>query len=48
MENLQGLWFYEPPGVEAGTLLKSGSEKPNCWWATTVPLLRMITLAAGR
>jgi type I restriction enzyme M protein len=41
--------FTEPPGVEAGTLLESGSEAPRCWWAT----LKTITgndynLAAGR
>jgi type I restriction enzyme M protein len=26
--------FKNPPGVEAGTLLKAGSEDPRCWWAT--------------
>jgi len=46
MENPQGSGFYEPPGVEAGTLLKS--EKPNCWWAKTATLLRMTYLAAGQ
>jgi type I restriction enzyme M protein len=41
--------FKKPPGVEAGTLLKAGSEEPRCWWAT----LKMVAendynLAAGR
>jgi type I restriction enzyme M protein len=26
--------FVNPPGVEAGTLLKPGTEEPRCWWAT--------------
>ena len=41
--------FKEPPGVEAGTLLKSGSEKPTCWWAKTATLAQNdYNLAAGR
>lgn len=41
--------FKEPPGVEAGTLLKSGSEKPNCWWAKTATVAENdYNLAAGR
>ena len=26
--------YQEPPGVEAGTFLESGSGAPRCWWAT--------------
>lgn len=26
--------YREPPGVEAGTFLESGSGAPRCWWAT--------------
>lgn len=41
--------FKKAPGVEAGTLLKAGTEDPRCWWAT----FRMVAdneynLAAGR
>ena len=41
--------FKNPPGVEAGTLLKAENEEPRCWWAT----LKMVAeneynLAAGR
>jgi len=41
--------YKKAPGVEAGTLLKAGSEDPRCWWAT----LKMVAeneynLAAGR
>lgn len=41
--------FKKAPGVEAGTLLKAGSEDPRCWWAT----IKMVAeneynLAAGR
>ena len=25
--------FGRPPGVEAGTVLESGSDEPQCWWA---------------
>lgn len=25
--------FTQPPGVEAGTVLKPGSPEPKCWWA---------------
>jgi type I restriction enzyme M protein len=25
--------FEQPPGIEAGTFLDSGSEEPRCWWA---------------
>jgi type I restriction enzyme M protein len=45
----KGSGFKEPPGVEAGTLLKSGSEKTNCWWAKTATLAQNdYNLAAGR
>ena len=41
--------FKEPPGVESGTLLKSGSEKPTCWWASSATLAQNdYNLAAGR
>lgn len=41
--------FAQPPGVEAGTAMPSGSEEQRCWWAP----VRTITendynLAAGR
>ena len=31
--------FKEPPGVEGGTLLKAGSEEPQCWWVTVKTIL---------
>ena len=41
--------FTEPPGVEAGTLLESGSEAPRCWWATIKTITgNNYNLAAGR
>ena len=41
--------FTEPPGVEAGTLLKPGSETPLCWWATVKTIVgNDYNLAAGR
>jgi type I restriction enzyme M protein len=41
--------FTEPPGVEAGTLLESGSAKPRCWWATVKTIAgNDYNLAAGR
>ena len=37
------------PGVEAGTLLPSGSDEPRCWWATIKTVTRHdYNLAAGR
>lgn len=41
--------FKNPPGVEAGTLLKAGSEDPRCWWAThDMVAENEYNLAAGR
>jgi type I restriction enzyme M protein len=41
--------FKKPPGVEAGTLLESGSEEPRCWWATLETVAENdYNLAAGR
>ncbi len=41
--------FTNPPGVEAGTLLDSGSEAPRCWWATVKTIAENdYNLAAGR
>jgi type I restriction enzyme M protein len=41
--------FFNPPGVEAGTLLESGSEMPRCWWATLESIeANDYNLAAGR
>lgn len=35
--------------MESGTLLKSGSEKPTCWWASSATLAENdYNLAAGR
>lgn len=41
--------FRKPPGVEAGTLLESGSEEPRCWWASLKTIEENdYNLAAGR
>jgi len=41
--------FKTPPGVEAGTLLPSGSEEPRCWWASFEAIAENgYNLAAGR
>ena len=41
--------FTEPSGVEAGTLLKPGSETPLCWWATVKTIVgNDYNLSAGR
>jgi type I restriction enzyme M protein len=41
--------FKNPPGVEAGTLLPSGSEEPRCWWASFEAIAdNGYNLAAGR
>lgn len=41
--------FKNPPGVEAGTLLKAGSEEPRCWWAAIKNIAdNDYNLAAGR
>lgn len=41
--------FKHPPGVEAETLLRPGSEEPHCWWVTTETVAQHdYNLAAGR
>lgn len=41
--------FKSPPGIEAGTLLPSGSEEPRCWWASVEVIAENgYNLAAGR
>ncbi|MBI2193593.1 MAG: SAM-dependent DNA methyltransferase [Planctomycetes bacterium] len=41
--------FKKAPGVEAGTLLKAGSEDPRSWWATVKAIVENdYNLAAGR
>jgi type I restriction enzyme M protein len=41
--------FKKAPGVEAGTLLKAGSEEPRCWWAAPKMVVdNEYNLAAGR
>ena len=41
--------FLNPPGVEAGTLLPTGSEETRCWWATIKAVVENdYNLAAGR
>src|SRR3990172_2379544 len=41
--------FKDIPGVEAGTLLPSGSEEPRCWWAAINAVVENdYNLAAGR
>lgn len=41
--------FCKPPGIEAGTLLPSGSEETRCWWTTIGNIAELdYNLAAGR
>jgi type I restriction enzyme M protein len=41
--------FSNPPGVEAGTLLPTGSTEPRCWWANIKNVTENeYNLAAGR
>lgn len=41
--------FKNPPGIEANTALRSGSEQPKCWWATVEAIAENdYNLAAGR
>jgi type I restriction enzyme M protein len=41
--------FKKPPGVEAGTLLKAGTDEPKCWWAKLSVLAENeYNLTAGR
>jgi len=41
--------FKEPPGKEAGAILKAGTEPPKCWWATVRSIQENeYNLAAGR
>ncbi len=41
--------FKDVPGVEAGTLLPSGSDESRCWWATIKSIAENdYNLAAGR
>jgi len=41
--------FKKTPGVEAGTLLQSGSEEPRCWWSSLKSIAENdYKLAAGR
>jgi len=41
--------FADPPGVESGTLLPSGSEETRCWWTTIKSITENdYNLAAGR
>ena len=41
--------FTKLPGVEAGTLLESGSAEPRCWWTTVKTIAgNDYNLAAGR
>lgn len=41
--------FKKAPGVEAGALLKAGSEEPRCWWAAVKAIVdNDYNLAAGR
>lgn len=41
--------FKEPPGIEGGTLLESGSTEPKCWWAELSTIEENdYNLAAGR
>ena len=41
--------FLSPPGVEAGTLLASGSQDPRCWWTLVDNIVENdYSLAAGR
>lgn len=41
--------FKKVPGIEAGTLMESGSEEPRCWWALVKTIAENgYNLAAGR
>ena len=41
--------FTQPPGEEAGTVLKPGSPEPKCWWAYSERILDAdVSLAASR
>lgn len=41
--------FRQPPGLEGGSLLPSGSNEPNCWWVSQDVLQEAdYTLTAGR
>ncbi|MFZ4438817.1 MAG: type I restriction-modification system subunit M [Syntrophales bacterium] len=41
--------FSQPPGEETGTILKSGSPEPKCWWADSERILEAdASLAASR
>ncbi|MBM3331724.1 SAM-dependent DNA methyltransferase [candidate division WOR-3 bacterium] len=41
--------FKTPPGIEANTVLKPGSDQPKCWWATHATIEdNDYNLAAGR
>jgi type I restriction enzyme M protein len=41
--------FKMPPGIEANSMLKPGSDAPKCWWATTDAISENdYNLAAGR
>ena len=41
--------FKKPPGIEAGTLLKAGSDDPKFWWASLDKIAENdYNLAAGR
>jgi type I restriction enzyme M protein len=40
--------FLDPPGVEGGTLLPSGSHEPQCWWTSVESIAENeYNLAAG-
>lgn len=41
--------YREPPGIQGGSLLPSGSDEPNCWWVTHEALQQSdFSLTAGR
>jgi type I restriction enzyme M protein len=41
--------FWNPPGLEGGTLLEPGEPEPVCWWTTTEDIVQNdYNLAAGR
>ena len=41
--------FKKPPGVEANTVMESGTDEPRCWWAVTeLVAANDFNLAAGR
>ncbi|HQH27051.1 MAG TPA: class I SAM-dependent DNA methyltransferase, partial [Oligoflexia bacterium] len=48
-KNYKASGFKNPPGVEAGALLETGTEPPLCWWTTTKAIAAYdFNLAAGR